>query len=65
MFPYAHAKSVSDVTIQFSTKCFHTSNLKVVYPPSDQLIKFLNLVAVADAPSTTSEFFHPLLELCY
>ena len=46
MFPNAHAKSVSDVTVKFLAECFHTTYLEVVYPASYELIEFLNLAAV-------------------
>ena len=65
MFPYAHAKSISIVSIKLFTQCFHTSNLEVVNPSSDKLIKSLYFIAVANAPATTSEFPHPLLILHY
>ena len=65
MFPYAHTKSISDVSVKFSAKLFHTSYLKVVNPPSYKLIEFLHLIAVADSPATTGEFFHSFLELRY
>ena len=65
MFPNTHAQPVSYVTVKFSTESFHTTYLEVVNPPSDKLIKFLNLIAVAYSPATTSEFFHPFLELRY
>ena len=65
MFPYAHAKPISDVSIHLFTESFHTSYLEVVNPSSNELIEFRNLVTVANAPTTTCEFFHPLLELRY
>ena len=65
MLPNTHTKSESDVSIKFFTKCFHTSYSEVVYPTSNKLIEFLNFVAVADAPTTACEFFHPLLKLRY
>ena len=65
MFPNAHAKPISDVSIKFSAKCFHTTYLKVVNPPSYKLVEFLHLIAVANTPTTTSEFFHPFLKFCY
>ena len=65
MFPNAHTKSVSDVTVKVLAEFLHTTYLEVVNPTSDKLIKFLNLVAVANAPATAREFFHLLLELRY
>ena len=65
MFPNAHTKSISDVTVKFLAEFLHTTYLEVVNPTSDKLIKFLNLVAVANAPATSREFFHLLLELRY
>ena len=65
MLPYAHTKSVSDTSIQFSTKSFHAAYFKVVNPPSYKLIEFLHLIAVANTPATTGEFFHSFLELRY
>ncbi len=65
MFPNTHAKSISDVSIQLFAEGFHTSYFEVVNPPSYELIEFLNFVAVANAPTTTSEFFHSFLELRY
>ena len=65
MFPYTHAKSEPDVSVQFPTKGFHTTYLKIVNPSPNELIEFHYLVAVADAPATASELFHPLLKLCY
>lgn len=65
MFPNANAQSISDVPVKFFAECFHTSYLEVVNPPSDELVDFLHFVAVANAPTTASEFPHPLLELCY
>lgn len=46
MFPNAHTKSVSDVTVKFLAEFLHTTYLEVVNPTSDKLIKFLNLAAV-------------------
>ena len=63
MFPDAHAKPVSNVSVKLLTQFFHTTYFKIVYPSSDKLINFLYLVAVANAPATASEFFHSLLEL--
>ena len=63
MFPYAHTKSISDMLIHIFAKSFHTTYLEVVYPPSDELVKFLHFVAVAYTPATTCEFLHPFLEL--
>ena len=51
MLPNTHTKSISDITIKFFTECFHTSYLEVVSPSSDELIKFLHFVAVANAPN--------------
>ena len=65
MFPYAHTKSISDVAIECPAEFLHTAYLKVVNPPSDELIEFLYLIAVANTPATASEFFHPFLKLCY
>ena len=65
MLPNTHTKSISDITIKFFTECFHTSYLEVVNPSSDELIKFLYFIAVADAPTTACKFFHSLLKLCY
>lgn len=63
MFPYAHTKSIPNISIELGTQGFHTAYLKVVYPPSDKLVKFLYLIAVANAPTTTGEFSHSLLKL--
>ena len=65
MFPNAHAKSVSDISVEFSTKCFHTTYFEVVNPSSDELIEFLHFIVVANAPATASKFFHSLLKFCY
>ena len=65
MFPNAHTQSISYVAIKFFAECFHTTYLEVVNTSSDKLIQFLYFVAVAYAPTTTGEFFHSLLELCY
>ena len=65
MFPNAHTKSISDVSIQYLAKPLHASNLKVVNPTSDELIKFLHLISVANSPTTASEFFHSLFKLRY
>ena len=65
MFPNAHTKSVPDITVKFFAECFHTSYLEVVNPPSDKLIELFHLVAVANAPTTASEFSHSVLKLRY
>ena len=65
MFPYTHAQAISDMLIHFSTETFHASDFEVVNPSTDKLVEFLYFVAVAYAPTTTGEFFHSLLELCY
>ena len=57
------AKPISNMFIQLFTKCFHTAYLEVINPPSDELIKFFHLIAVANAPATTGKFFHSLLKL--
>ena len=65
MFPDAHSQPIANVTVQLRTKGFHTSYLEVVNPPSNELVKLLYFITVADTPTTTSEFFHPFLKLCY
>lgn len=65
MFPYTHAQSISNVRIKLCTEYFHTSYLEVVNPPSDKLIELFHLVAVANAPTTASEFSHSVLKLRY
>ena len=65
MFPNAHTKSAPDITVKFFAECFHTSYLEVVNPPSDKLIELFHLVAVANAPTTASEFSHSVLKLRY
>ena len=65
MFPNAHSKSISDVSIKLFAKRFHAPYLKVVNPPSDKLIELFHLVAVANAPTTASEFSHSVLKLRY
>ncbi len=40
MFPYAHAKPISNVSVKLLTQRLHTTYFKVVYPPSDKLIQF-------------------------
>ena len=65
MFPDAHTKPIPDVAIKLFAESFHTSYLEVVNPPSDELVEFLYLIAVANAPATASEFFHSLLKLRY
>jgi len=56
LFPNAHAKSIPDISIKFCAESFHASYFEVVNPASNELIEFLNLVAVANAPTTTSKF---------
>ena len=65
MFPDAHTKPIPNVAIKLFAETFHTTYLEVVYPSSDKLIEFLHLIAVANAPTTASEFFHSLLKLHY
>ena len=65
MFPNAHAKSVSDVSVKFLTESLHTAYLEVINPPSNELIEFHHLIAVTNTPTTTSELSHSLLKLYY
>ena len=65
MFPDAHTQAESNMFIHISTDIFHTSYFEIINPASNELIKFLNLIAIAHAPATTSEFFHSHLELRY
>ena len=65
MFPYAHTKSISDVSIKLSAQSLHTSYLEIVNPPYDKLIEFHNLIAVTNSPTPACEFSHFLFELHY
>ena len=65
MLPNAHAKSVSDVSVKFSTESLHTAYPEVINPSSNELIEFHHLIAVTNTPATTGEFSHSLLKLFY
>ena len=56
---------IRSLYLKFFAECFHTSYLEVVNPPSDKLIELFHLVAVANAPTTASEFSHSVLKLRY
>ena len=50
MFPNAHTKSISDVSIKSSAKSFHASYLEIINPSSDELVQLLYFIAIANAP---------------
>ena len=61
-----HIRSLYLILLSSSLQSvFHTSYLEVVNPPSDKLIELFHLVAVANAPTTASEFSHSVLKLRY
>ena len=65
LFPNAHAQSATNSCVHLFTKCFHTTYLEIVNPPSDKLIEFHHFITVANAPATARELFHSLLKFRY